>query len=437
MREELLEQAKLAVELGLKAGADEVVAGVNWGRSLSYEWRDGRLETVQESISRQLGLAVYVDGRFSTCSTNDLDPARLKRFAEDTVELTRCLEVDPHRHITPPKLYEGRSTADLDLVDATMGDLTREQRIEWCKEMDDVARAVTGIVAAENEVSDSHSVSARASSNGFAGTSEGTSAHMYTKASALDGEKRPESYYYMAAIHMRDLGTAREIAEEATRRTLARVGAGPVASARTTMILDPEIGGRFLGRIFGALSAGAVQQKRSFLVDSLNQPIASELLTLTDEPLLVGGGGSQHYDGEGIASRRRPVIEQGVLRTFFVDTYYGSKLGWEPTTAGSSNTVFEHGERDLAAILAGCEDGIYVTSWLGGNADMTTGDFSFGLTGHLVKGGELVAPISEMNVTGNYKEILKGLVEVGNDPIPWSSFRAPTLVFEKVQFGGL
>jgi PmbA protein len=437
MRDELLKQAQLAVELGLAAGADDVVAGVSWGRSLSYEWRDGRLETVQESTSRRLGLAVYVDGRFSTCNTNDLEPKRLKRFAEDTVELTRCLEADPFRKITPPELYEGRSEVDLDLVDKSMQDLTREQRIEWCAEMDEVARSVEGIHAAENEVSDSHGISARASSNGFAGTSEETSAYLYTKSSARDGDKRPEDYYYVAGTHLDELASAKSIAEESTRRTLSRVGAKPLPSVRTTMVLDPEAGGRFLGRIFGAMSAGAVQQKHSFLADCLEQPIASELLSITDEPLMVRGTGSQHYDGEGIACRPRKVIEKGVLRTFFVDTYYGRKLDWSPTTGGSSNSVFAHGNRDLAGILGGLSDGIYVTSWLGGNADMTTGDFSFGLAGHQVQGGELVGPVSEMNVTGNYRDILKGLVEVGNDPVRWSSFRAPTLVFENVQFSGL
>ena len=437
MREELLNQANLAVELALQAGADDVVAGVNWGRSLSYEWRDRRLETVQESISRQLGLAVYVEGRFATCSTNDLEPERLKRFAQDTVELTRCLEKDPHRRITPPELYEGRSQADLNLFDPTMGDLTREQRIEWCSEMDECARGVTGIHTVENEVSDSHGVCARASSNGFQGTSEATHAYMYTKATALDGDKRPESYYYVGALHLKDLASAKSVAQEATRRTLARVGSKPVTSTRTTMVVAPEAGGRFLGRIFGALSGGAVQQKRSFLADSLDQRIGSDILTMTDDPLLVGGAASHHYDSEGIASRQRTVIEKGVLRTFFVDTYYGRKLNWSPTTASSSNTVFEHGERDLAAILGSLQDGIYVTSWLGGNANMTTGDFSFGISGHLVRGGEIVAPVSEMNVTGNYRDMLQGLVEVGNDPIPWSSFRSPTLVFENVQFSGL
>lgn len=437
MREELLEQAQLAVELGLAAGADDVVAGVTWGRSLSFEWREGRLETVQESTSRRLGLAVYVDGRFSTCNTNDLDPTRLKRFAQDTVELTRCLEKDPFRRITPPELYEGRSDLDLDLIDKSMKDLSREQRIEWCAEMDEVARGTEGIHAAECEVSDSHGISARASSNGFAGTTEETSAYLYTTASGRDGDKRPEDYYYQAGTHLEQLGSAKSIAEEAARRTLARVGAKPLPSVRTNMVLDPEASGRFIGRILGALSAGSVQQKRSFLADALDKPIASELLSITDEPLMVRGLGSQHYDGEGIACRPRKVIEKGVLRTFFVDTYYGRKLEWAPTTAGSSNSVFAHGERDLAGILAGLTDGIYVTSWLGGNADMTTGDFSFGIAGHQVKGGELAGPVSEMNVTGNYKEILNGLVEVGNDPVPWSSFRAPTLVFENVQFSGL
>ena len=148
------------------------------------------------------------------------------------------------------------------------------------------------------------------------------------------------------------------------------------------------------------------------------------------------GMGSELYDGEGIAARPRTVIEGGVLRTYFVDTYYGSKLDWEPTTGGSANIVFEHGERDLEGILAATQDGIHVTTWLGGNADMTTGDFSFGLRGFLVEGGEVVQPVSEMNITGNYGELLRRLCEVGNDPVPWSSFLSPTLVFEDVQFSG-
>lgn len=437
MREELLEQAKLAVELGTQAGADDVVAAVSWSRGLKFEWREGRLEKVQESTSRRLGLAVYVNGRFSTCSTNDLDPERLKRFAKDTVELTRCLEVDPFRKITPPELYANRSAVNLDQCDPAYGDLTREQRIDWCREMDDVSRADGIVHTAESSVSDSYAIGARASSNGFEGSEEETGVWLFAEVSTKDGEKRPEDYFYAGSSHLEDLPSARSISEEALRRVRGRIGAKKITSRRTTLVVDPHAGGRFLGRIFGALSASSVQQQRSFLASSLEKPIASSVLHLTDDPLRVRGMASQHYDGEGISCQARTVIEDGVLRTFFTDTYYGRKLGWEPTTGSSSNTIFKHGSRDLAQILADTREGIYVTSWLGGNADMTTGDFSFGLRGHLVEGGELVAPVAEMNVTGNYSEILKSLAEVGNDPVPWSSFRSPTLVFEGVQFSGL
>jgi PmbA protein len=436
MRDELLNQAHQAVELAQRAGADDVSAGVSWSRGLRFEWREGRLERVQESTSRRLGLAVYVDGRYSTCSTNDLDPRRLAAFAQEAVDLTRCLQVDPYRKPTPPELYEGRSDVDLDLVDPALGDLSREQRIEWCQEMDAIAQADEATHTSECWVSDSHGVGARATSNGFEGVQEETGLWVYAEVSVKDGDKRPEEYDYAGALHLEDLPAPSTVATEALRKARARLGSEKVPSLRTKMIVDPHAGARFLGRLFGALSAGAIQQKRSYLADSLGKPIASELLTLTDEPLLVRGMGSQHYDGEGIAAKRRSLVEGGVLQTFFVDTYYGRKLGWEPTTGGSSNVLFAHGERDLAAILASIDEGIYVTTWLGGNANMTTGDFSYGLRGFLVKGGEIAAPVSEMNVTGNYGEILMRLSEVGDDPAPWSSFRTPTLVFDDVQFSG-
>lgn len=437
MREELLNQAQLAVELGQKAGADDVVAGVSWSRGLKFEWREGRLEKVQESTSRRLGLAVYVDGRFATCNTNDLDPDRLASFAREVVDLTRCLEVDPYRKITPSELYEGRSDIDLQQVDPGLADLSREQRIDWCREMDEHCRGDEVVQTAENWVSDSHSVGARATSNGFAGVEEQTGVWLFAEVSAIDGDKRPEDYYYAGGMHLEGLPTPAAIADEALRRARSRIGSQKVASRRTTMILDPEAGSSFLGRVFGALSGGSIQQKRSYLADSLGQPIASPLLTLTDDPLRVRGMSSQHYDGEGIAARPRTIIEKGVLKSFYIDTYYGRKLEMEPTTGGSSNVIFEHGTDDLAGILASIQDGIYVTSWLGGNANMSTGDFSFGMRGHLVEGGKLTAPVSEMNVSGNYGEILKQLSVVGNDPVAWSSFRTPTLVFDNVQFSGV
>ena len=160
------------------------------------------------------------------------------------------------------------------------------------------------------------------------------------------------------------------------------------------------------------------------------------LLTITDEPLIPRALASRLYDGEGIAARPRTVVEDGVLRSYYVDTYYGRKLGWAPTSGGATNLVFRHGEKDLDAIVADLDDAILVRAWVGGNADPTSGAFSFGVRGHLVRNGEVAEPISEMNVTGTYLDLLGKLVAVGNDPVPWYPCRTPTLVFEGIQFSG-
>ena len=437
MRDELLAQAEQAVELGLNAGADDVVAGVGRSRALEFHWRDGRLEKVQEDTSRSLGVALYVDGRYSRHSTNDLEPARLRAFLADAVELTRRLEMDPFRRIPDPALYEGRAELDLDLVDDSLVELTREQRLDWCRTMEGEARAHADVISATSGVMDSHGVSARVSSNGFSGVREATSVWYGAEVTIADGEtRRPEAWYWVGGSHLDGLPGRKETGAEALRRVIARRGAAKIPSTRTTMVVDREAGGSLIGRVFGALSAGAIQQQRSYLADKLGERIASDALTLTDEPLIPRLLGSRLWDGEGIAAVARPIIEEGVLRTFFVDTYYGRKLGWTPTTGGSSNTVFRYGDKGLDAIVADVGEGLYVNSWLGGNANMTTGDFSFGLRGHVIRGGELAEPISEMNVTGNYADLLGRLALVGDDPVPWSSFRSPTLVFEGIEFSG-
>jgi PmbA protein len=131
-----------------------------------------------------------------------------------------------------------------------------------------------------------------------------------------------------------------------------------------------------------------------------------------------------------------PILADGALQNFYIDTYYGRKLEMAPTTGSASNRIVRPGERDLAAILADLDDGIYVTSWLGGNADGTTGDFSFGLRGHLIEGGQIGAPVGEMNITGNLLGLFSQLIEVGNDPWVYSRTLCPTLVFDGVQFSG-
>ncbi|MBJ96330.1 MAG: peptidase U62 [Rickettsiales bacterium] len=437
MLDRLMQQARDAVQVASSGGADEAVATVAWGRSLEFKWRDGKVEKVQEDTSRGLSLALYVDGRFSVHSTNDLEVSRLADFVADAIALTRALEPDEHRRITPAELYEGRAELDLELVDQSLAELGRDERLEWCQEMEAQARSHGDVVSVTTGVGDSFGMSAACSSNGFEGLRKSTSIAYGSEVTLAEGEnRRPEAWRWVGANHIQPLPAPVEVGKEALRRALARLGATRGASQRTAMVVDREIGSALIGRMLGAMRAGAIQQGRSFLAGRLGERIASPRFSLRDEPHLPRLGGSRLFDSEGIASQPRTVVEEGILSSFFVDTYYGSKLGMEPTSGSASNLVLSPGEHDREALLAEVGEGIYVCSWLGGNANATTGDFSFGVRGHLIRNGKLDAPVEEMNVSGNFLDLFSRLQLVGNDPVPWSSFRVPTLVFEDVQFSG-
>ena len=432
---QLLEDAQKALSLARELGADNASASVSNGRSTQYRHRDGELEEVRESTSRSLSVELYVDGRYSSHATSDLRPEALRGFLTDAVALTRALEPDPNRLLPDPALYEGRAQVDLEQVDANLVGLERDRCLPWLASMDEAAHG-DGVISATAHLSFGHGKSAHATTNGFEGEDESTGLTFFAETTLADGAKRPEAYAYAAALHLEDLPDPEAIGREALRRARARLGSKTGESGEVSLVVDREAAARLLGRVFGVLGAGSIQQKRSFLAEALNERIASPLLSVTDDPLVRRGLGSRLYDGEGIAAKKRSVIDKGVLKLFFVDTYYGRKLGWDPTTGGASNLVFELGSGDVDALARQVEDGVLVTGWNGGNADPTTGDFSFGMQGHRIEGGEVGEPLSEMNVTGNYRELLEKLSTLGDDPYPWSSMRVPSLVFERVQVSG-
>lgn len=435
---DLLQSAITAVDLAKKSGAQDAWASVSRDRSVGYTYRDGKIEKVEESTSRGLGISVYVDGRYSTHSTTDLRPERLASFIREAVALTKVLQPDPYRVIPDPALFQNRPTSDLQRVDPAVSRLTREQREAWCAEMDAKAHGDARVLSAESNLFSGESQGAAASSNGFSGTWDGSYLGYSVNTTVREGEdKRPEGSAHAVGRFVADLPEPTKIAELALRRALERLGSTKGPTVRATMVVDPEAAVSLVSRALGPNNAAAIQQGRSYLAGKLGQQVFGEKLTLTDDPLLPRGLGSRHFDGEGISAKRMPVIENGVLKNVYVDTYYGRKLGMTPTTGSASNRVLALGDKSLAELLTEVGDGIYVTSWLGGNSDPTTGDFSLGLRGHRIENGKIGAPIGEMNVTGNLAALFKKLARVGNDPYAYASLRAPTLVFEDVQFSGV
>ncbi len=435
MLDELTSRANDAVKMALDAGADDCWVGANTQRNVRTEFRDGKLELVKDSTARSLAVALYVDGRYTSNRTTDLHPERLKHFITETVAITRAMEPDEHRRITPPALFKDLPADDLDLVDGKVVNMSTEERVALAAALDEAVRRHDGIQSSTTGVYDGSSALVAVSSNGFAASSEGTSVWTSANITMNDrGDRRVSGGDGAGGSHASTLRAHAELAASAVERTRVRMGAEKGPTVKTTMVVDARVAGSLIGRLLGSANARSISQGRSFWMPIVGKEAFSNRLTIIDDPLIVRGQSSRHFDNEGIAARRLPIITAGRVDNLYVDTYYGRKADMAPTTGSRSNLTIGTGELDQAALIGEAGSGIFVTGWLGGNADGTTGDFSLGVSGHLIEDGEIGKPVTEMNVTGNLKDLFAALSATGNDPYPYSSVRSPTLVFEDVDF---
>ncbi len=436
----LVEIARQAAALAKRKGAGEASVGAYRARQVEVAWRDGRLEKVTEATTRGLGLELYVDGRYASVSTSDLRPEALDRFIGDAVALARSLTPDPHRQLPDPRLFEGQAEVDLDLVDPAYAAVDAPTRRQRAEALEVAARSVPGagkIISVTTSVSDTSAESVLLHTNGFEGHKKGTDFWMGAEVAVQDPDgRRPEESAATGGRYFAALEPAEVVGRRAAERALSRVGAVKGASGLTTLVVDARAAGRLADFLLGPLSAASLQQKRSYMDGRLGQAVASPLLHLTDDPLVPRGFGSRRFDGEGLAARRFPVFEGGVLRSYYVDCYYGRKLGMAPTTMRVSNLSWGLGPHGRDRLVADAGEGVLVTSFLGGNSNGTTGDFSLGVSGFALRQGQVAEPVGEMNVSGNHLELWKRLSAVGNDPYPYSTLRPPTLVFDGVQLAG-
>jgi PmbA protein len=433
--------AQSCIELSTKKGANAVSADVYRVRKVEFQWRDGKPETVTEATTRGVQLDLYVDGRYARVSTSDLRPEALESLIGDTVVVARSLAQDPYRGLPDPELYEGQAELDLGLEDPRYDELTADHRRQFAQVAEAGAREVKGsdaILSVTTSFSDTLTERFLVNSNGFSGASRGTVFSLSAEVGVKDKDgRRPEDYSYATSRGLARLPKAALIGKDAGERSVARLGAGKGESAMLPMVVDNRAGGRMVGLLMSPLSGSSLQQKRSFLEGKLGEAVFGDKITIVDDPLIAGGLGSRLWDSEGIAARRRPIVEAGVLKSYYIDTYYGRKLKVAPTSGDASNLSWNTGSRDPAALIAGIDDGIFVTGFLGGNSNGLTGDFSLGVLGFRIRDGQLAEPVGEMNISGNHLEFWKRLVAVGNDPFPYSPLRTPTLVFDGVSFAGV
>ncbi len=433
----------LAADLVAKAralGADEVSVGVSASSDVQLSRRDGKVEEAKEARTRRVGVRLLVDDRYSSHSTSDLRPEALEAFLARAVEASRYLEPDADRRLPPADdCGRGSAEAHLDHLAPAHAAFTAEDRAAWALAVEQAILALRDdrFISATAYTADGHGLHAQATSHGFADTTESA---WYGAGGMLtlrdEGDRRPEGFSWFGARYRTDLPTVEAIAAEADRRAREAIGAAPAPSGTYPMILANHAAGRILGLLSGPLGGYALHHGRSCLADKLDAAIASEALTLRDDPTIPRGLASTPWDGDLRRAVPRTIVERGVLRSFYIDQFHARRLGRAPTTGGRTNWVVEPGAEPWEAVAKRFPKAILVTGFLGGNANGTTGDFSYGIRGQLLEHGEPVQPLAEMNVSGNLLTLFPKLLAVGTDVWTHSPVRSPTLVFDDVSFSG-
>lgn len=437
---DLLETARAAISTARTKGGKGVRATVTRSREARAEWRDGAIDRIRESTSLSLNLEIFIDGRYSSSKTSDLRATSLEKFIQDAVDMTAVLTPDPARELPDPSLFDNVTSVDLGIYDPAAESLDPGSCRRTAARLEAAARSAPGadrIVSATGECVQRVTHRALVTSNGMEGTEATSRFAIGVDLSVTDAGRTQPGWSYAAARKATGLPNPAELGKNALQRALLSLGSAPVSTGDYSFIVENRIACRLVNMLTAPLGGALIHQRRSFLADRIGERITSPLFNLIDDPHLPGGLSSTSFDTEGMATRKLPLFEKGVLTNYMLGTYYANKLGLEPTTAGFTNRVFEPGALDLKSLITKMGRGILVTSFLGGNSNSATGDFSVGIRGLMVEGGRVSRPVAEMNVSGNHLSFWNGLAEMGSDPYPYADCRTPSMLFESGQFSGV
>lgn len=431
--------AQWAMDYALQNGCQAARISIITANNNSFEYRNKQLDKLHQSSENKLYVEVFVDGRYGSFSTNRIVKDELGRFIQEGITSTRYLSEDLCRQLPDPKRYYKKSADDnLDLFDNSYGNITTEQKLDVARQaVEEIYASDKRIVSISAAYDDGIGAEYMIASNGFEDESEDSAFNLVVEvALKAESDARPESYWFDSAIYWNDLKKT-GIGKKALERALRKIGQEKVKSGKYTMLLDNTTASRLLSPMIGAMYGASLQQKNSFLIDKIGSKITSDKLTITDTPHLKRAFGSRWYDGEGVVTKEQTIIENGVLNTYFIDTYNSLKMGVEPTVSSPSIINAKLGNKSFDELLQSVSKGIWVTGFNGGNSNPTSGDFSFGVEGFLIENGIATTPISEMNITGNLLTLWGDLVDMGNDPRDTSTWRLPSLLFDRVNFSGL
>jgi len=439
----LTDRATRLVEAARRAGADAADAVAVRSMSLSVEVREGAVEEAERAESDDVGLRVLIGGRQALVSSNDANgaPAAL---AERAVAMARAAPEDRFAGLAD-RAALARDLADLDLIDAQLPETARLEALARAAE--EAALAVAGVTKSGG-ASASAGIGGMVlvTSHGFRGAYLASHHNLSMVAIAGAGTAMERDYDFSSALHAADLDDPADVGRSAGERAVRRLNPRKVPTGRVAVVFDPRVAGSLVGHLASAANGTAIVRKTSFLMDKMGERLFRPGIRIIDDPLRRRGLRSRPFDGEGVSGRPLAIVDDGVLRSWLLDSATGRELGL-PTTGhaqrgvssapapGSTNLHLAPGDKTAPALIADIGQGFYVTDLIGMGANVVTGDYSRGAAGLWIDNGALAFPVSEVTIAGHLSDIFASL-EPANDLVFRYGTNAPTVRLEGLTVAG-
>ena len=446
---DLRDLAQDIVRRAMKAGATAAECVVREGDEFSTLVRLGQVETLKESGSKSIGVRVFFGQRAASTYSSDFSCEGLDRMVNSALQLAKITSEDPFGGI-PDTSQLGQLPGDLDLYHADVYSLPGADRIDYARRAEKAALdfdpRIKNSEGGSFDAATGHKV--LANSHGFVGEYRRSycSVAAVPIAQTADGAMQRD-YWFSVARTLKKLDSPEQVGKVAAERTLRRLGARKAKSAQVPVIFDPLVATSILEHIFEGINGDSVYRGASFLAGKLGQKIAGPNVTVIDDGTMPGGFGTSPFDGEGIPTRRTVVIENGVLKSYLLNTYTAKKLGLQTTGnasrglagtpgIGPGNYFLQPGTKTPEELISSVREGLYVTEFLGHGANLVTGDYSRGASGLWISDGEFAYPVEEITVAGNLKDLFFNINEIASDLEFRGSVAAPTIRVDGLTVGG-
>lgn len=406
------------------------------GQGLAVTIRMGDVDVLEHTRDSGIELTVYKGRRKGHASCADLSEGSIRECVGRAADIARFTQEDASNGLAAPELL-ATEFPDLDLWHPVS--LDAGAAIERARTIEAAGREDRRITNSEGaSVNAGLGISVYGNSHGFIGRSSGTRFGQNCVLIAGRGDKMQRDYSYDARRNLDELEDPETTGQQAAERTVRRLGAHKIGTAELPVLLAPEVGKSFIGHLIAAISGPALYRNASFLKGMAGEKLFPEWVTVSERPQLPRGQGSASFDGDGVATREREIIRNGILTGYVLSAYSARRLGLETTAnaGGARNVILEPGGSDSAAPLRQIKRGLLVTEVMGQGVSLVTGDYSRGAAGYLIEDGEIAHPVEEVTIAANLRDMFAGLRTAGADLDTRSNIQTGTILIEKMMVAG-